>query len=48
MATFTKVKLSASTDGRPVKVAATAIGSAQRFTLVQRPLRRTMRFGCMR
>lgn len=27
MATFTKVKLSASTDGRPVKVAATAIAT---------------------
>jgi len=27
MATFSKVKLSESTDGRPVKVAATAIGS---------------------
>lgn len=27
MATFTKLKLSGSTDGRPVKVAATAIGT---------------------
>jgi hypothetical protein len=27
MATFTKVKLSESTDGRPIKVAATSIGS---------------------
>jgi hypothetical protein len=48
MATFTKQVLSGSTDGKMIKVAATATAGTLRFILVRLRQQLLMRFGCMR